>query len=115
MPNKPLGVAFQRCVKNSREFQNFTIESCKRDLVTLVFSSLFSIKIFSLPVDVGTLPNHVKSCVPWLYGDCLLVVDLLCFRFRCQVFDLVFLCCLIGDRSSTDLYWKCLFLAKVLS
>ena len=29
------------------------------------------------------------------------MVDLLRFRFRCQVFDLVFLCYLIGDRSST--------------
>jgi len=52
-------------------------------------------------VDVGTLPNNVKYCVPWLYGDCLLVVDLLRFRFQCQVFDLVFLCCLINDGSST--------------
>ena len=80
---KPLGgMTFQRCVKNSREFQNFTIESCKRDLlVTLIYSFLFSIKIFPFPVDVGTLSNRVKSCVPWLCGDCLLVVDLLRFRF----------------------------------
>ena len=67
----------------------------------LVFSSLFSIKISPLLVDVGTLLNHVKSCIPWLCGDCLLVVDLIHFRFRCRVFNSVFLCCLIGDRTST--------------
>ena len=39
-------------------------------LVTLVFSSLFSIEISSLlPVDVGTLSNYVKSYFPWLCGD----------------------------------------------
>ena len=66
-----LGVAFWRCVKNSREFQIFTIESYERDLlVTHVFSSLFSIKISPLlPVDVGTLSNHVKSSILWLFGD----------------------------------------------
>ena len=52
-------------------------------------------------MNVGTLPNHIKSCVPWLCSDCLLVVYLLRFRFRCRVFDLVLLCCLISDRSST--------------
>jgi len=40
-----------------------------------------------------------------LYGDLvfnyLLVVDLLRFHFRCRVFNSVFLCCWIGDRSST--------------
>ena len=43
----------------------------ERDLlVTLIFSSMFSIKISPLlPVDVGTLPNHVKSGVFWLSGD----------------------------------------------
>jgi len=29
------------------------------------------------------------------------VIDLLCFHFRCRVFNSVFLCFLIGDRSST--------------
>ena len=59
----PLGVAFQRCVKNSRESLFSTIESCERDfLVILIFSSLFSIKISPLlPVDIGILPNHIKS------------------------------------------------------
>ena len=74
-------------------------------LVILVFSSLFSIKFSPLlPMDVGTLPNHVKSCVLWLCGDlvfnCLPVVDFL--RVRCRVFNSAFLCCLIGDRSSTQ-------------
>jgi len=47
-----------------------TIESCERDiLVTLIFSYLFSIKIsLLLPVDVGTLLNHVKSGILWLCG-----------------------------------------------
>ena len=74
-----LGMAFQRCVKNSREILFSTIDSCERErdlLITLVFSYLFSLKISPLlPVDVVTLPNHVKSCIPWLCGDCLLVVD----------------------------------------
>ena len=85
------------CQKFKRDSR---IPRVKRDLiVTLVF---FSINISPLlPVDVGTLPNHVKSCVSWLCGDSLLVVDLLRFRFCCQVFDLVFLYCLIVDRSST--------------
>jgi len=56
-------------------------------------------------MDVGTLPNHVKSGVLWLRGDFsfnyLLVVDLLRFRFRYWIFNSVFLCCSIGDRSST--------------
>ena len=99
----PLGMAFLSRVKNSREILFSTIDSCERDLlVTFIFSSLYSIKISPLlPVDVGTLLNHVKSCVSWLCGDCLLVVDL-SFRFRCRVFDFVFLCCLIGDKSSTN-------------
>ena len=56
-------------------------------------------------MDVGTLPNHVKSGVFWLYGgcnfNCLLVVNHLRFGFRYGVFNLVFLYCLVGDRSST--------------
>ena len=41
-------------------------------------------------MDVGILPNHVKSCVSWLCGDCLLVVDFLRFCFRCRVFNSMF-------------------------
>ena len=88
--------------KRNSDFHHW--ELWERDLiVTLAFSSLFSIKIsLLLPVDVGTLPNNVKSYVFWLCGDysfnCLLVVDFLRFRFRRRVFDSVFLCCLIGDR-----------------
>ena len=53
------------------------------------------------------LPNHVKSCVTWLCGDCLLVVDLLRFRTRCRVFNLVFLYCLIGDHQHNDTWlWE---------
>ena len=59
-------------------------------------------------MDVGTLPNHVKSYVLWLCGDsfnCLLVVDLLrfyfCFRFHCRVFNSVFFLLFDRDRSST--------------
>ena len=52
-------------------------------------------------MDVGTLPNHDKSCVSWLCGDCLLVVDLL--SFHCRVSNSVLLCCLIGDISLTFL------------
>ena len=82
---------------------------CERDLLlTLVFSSLFSIKIFSLlPVDVGTLLNHVKSGVLWLCDDysfnCLLVVDFLRYSFRYGVFHVMILRCMINARSSTPL------------
>ena len=72
-------------------------------LVTIIFSSLFSIKKISLlPVDVGTLLNHVKSGVSWflvvisffylLAGDPLQ-------SFCCRADNSVFLYCLIGDRS----------------
>ena len=37
----------------------------------------------------------------WFSFNCLQVVDLLRLRFHCQVFNLVFLYCLIGDKSST--------------
>ena len=102
---KSLGVVFWRSIKNSREILFSTRELCERErdlLITLVFSTPFSIKISPLlPVDVGTLPNQVKYRVPWLCGNYLLVVDLLCFRFLCRVFNSVFLYCLIGDKSST--------------
>ena len=56
-------------------------------------------------MNVGTLSNHVKLGVFfimwWFSFNYLLVVDLLRFRFRCRVFNSVFFCCLIGDRSST--------------
>jgi len=65
----PWGVAFNSV---SRIQENFRFPPLRivyvreRDLlVTLIFSSLFSINISPLlSVDVGTLLNHVKSCVP---------------------------------------------------
>ena len=98
----PLGWPFKSLSRIQRN-SVFTIESCERDLiVTLIFSSLFSIKITPLlPLDVDTLLNHSKSCVSWLCGDFLLVVDLLCFRFHCRAFNSVVLYCLIGNRSLT--------------
>jgi len=40
------------------------------------------------------LSNHIKSDVLVFYSDCLLVVNLL--RFRCRVFNLMFLSYYIG-------------------
>ena len=63
----PIQTPWSGLLKVCEEFKrNFvsTIESYERDLiVTLIFSSLFSVKIFSfLSVGVGTLSNDVKSC-----------------------------------------------------
>jgi len=93
------------CQEKSREIQIFTIESCERDILeTLVFSSLFTIKISPLLlVDEGTLPNHVKFGVFFYFlvvisFFCLLAVDSLQF-FCCRAVNSVFFCYLIGDRS----------------
>jgi len=107
----PLGVTFWRCIKKKR-FPPLRVVR-ERIFVTLVFSSLFWIKISPLlPVDAGTLPNHVKSgislVVCWFSLNCLLMVDLLCFRFRCWVFN-----SMIGDRSQHLLHTHILVSLKM--
>jgi len=102
---KPLrGGILKVCQEFKRNYRIPPLRVVRDIIVTIVFSSINISAL--LPVDVGTLTNHIKSCVPWLCGDYLLMVDLR-FRFCCRVFDLVFLCSLIGNRSSTPLENYC--------
>jgi len=96
----------------SRTKEISIIESCKREIIllTLVFSSLFSIKISPLLlVDIGTLPNHIKSYISWF----LLVISFLFYllavdslqSFHCRAVNSAFLCYMIADRSQQEDVW----------